>query len=180
LACKKEEPPPPVVTATATAEPAPSAEPVVEKKKDDDVKRYPDKETAESGTVRVLLNNLRVYKEADTSTDFVATLNRGTLVNLKARYGNYLLIDYPSGVKQLSLGWILARRNSPQLKNETDIKPEDVAAQDAGAAVPSATASASAAPSASAEPSAAPSATASEAPRLRLPHLRLKPSAAPQ
>lgn len=187
LACKKEEEaPPPVETATAAPEPTPSAEPVAEKK-DDEVKRYPDKETAESGTVRVLLDNLRVYKEADTTTDFIATLNRGTLVNLKARYGNYLLIEYPSGVKQLSPGWILARRNSPQLKNETDIKPEDVAAQDAGVVVPSATASASAAPSASVTASAEPSATASAeptasasattAPKLRLPNLRLKPSA---
>ncbi|MCA9627813.1 MAG: hypothetical protein KC766_09110 [Myxococcales bacterium] len=195
LACKKEEEAPPEPSATASAEPeAPKEEPKVEEKKEDEVERYGDKETKMSGTVRVLLNNLRVYKKADTTTEFVATLNRGTLVNLKASYGNYLLIEYPSGYKQLSPGWIQARVNSPQLKTETDVKPEDVEKQDAGAVVnPSATASASAAPSASAtasasasaEPSATASATASAEPSAtasaspanpllrRLPKLRL-------
>ncbi len=195
LACKKEEEAPPAASATASAEPeAPKEEPKAEEKKDDEVERYGDKETTMSGTVRVLLNNLRVYKKADTTTDFVATLNRGTLVNLKASYGNYLLIEYPSGYKQLSPGWVQARVNSPQLKTETDVKPEDVEKQDAGVVVnPSATASASAAPSASASASAAPSASASAEPSAtasaapstssnpllrRLPKLRI-PTAAP-
>lgn len=194
LACKKEEEAPAETSATASAEPAPapSAETKPEEKKDE-VERYGDKEVKMSGTVRVLLNNLRVYNKADTTTDFVATLNRGTLVNLKASYGNFLLIEYPSGYKQLSPGWVQARVNSPQLKTETDVKPEDVESQDAGVVVnPSATASASAAPSASAsaepsasasasaEPSASadPSSSANPGVLRRLPKLRL-PTAAP-
>ena len=195
LACKKEEEAPAEPSATAAPEPAASsAEPKAEEKKDDDVERYGDKEVKMGGTVRVLLNNLRVYKKADTSTDFIATLNRGTLVNLKASYGNFLLIEYPSGYKQLSPGWVQARVNSPQLKTETDVKPEDVETQDAGVVInPSATASASAAPSASAFASASASASASAEPSAsasadpsasgnplirRLPKLKL-PTAAP-
>ena len=54
--------------------------------------------------MRVKLVNTKVYKEADSSTDSVTTLNRGTLVNRKARYSNWLLVDYPSGVGELSPG----------------------------------------------------------------------------
>jgi hypothetical protein len=132
LACKKEEPPPPAPAPAPAPEP-PKEEPKKEEPKKDKVKRYPDKETDESGTVRVLIHNLRVYPEADDTVEHIATLNKGTLVNRKARMGNWLLIDYPSGVAELSPGWVRATAN--YYKVETNIKPEDVAKQDAGAVV---------------------------------------------
>lgn len=147
LACKKdkETEADAAPVETATAEPVAEVDAAApEAKQDEDVVRYGDKESPESGTVRVLVNHLRVYKAADTSTDALTTLNKGTLVNLKARYGNFLLIEYPSGYKELSPGWIQAKLNSPELKTETGIKPEEVATQDAGAAAPSASASANA------------------------------------
>ncbi|MBX3181211.1 MAG: hypothetical protein KIT72_14970 [Polyangiaceae bacterium] len=175
LACKKdEEAPPPEPAPVATPEPEPEVDAAAPAKKDDEVTRYGDKESPESGTVRVLAHNLRVYTEADTSGTSIATLNRGTLVNLKARYGNFLLIEYPSGVKQLSPGWIQATINSPQLKKE-DVKPEEVTEQDAGVTpTPTATASAEPTATATAEPSAAPTATGDAGrPLRRLPGLKL-------
>ncbi len=128
IACKKkEEPPPPVVT------PPPPAVVDAEAPKDasattSDVKRYPDKEKDERGTVRVTYANAKVYKEADDTTDHISTLSLGTLVNRKARYGNWMLIDWPSGVGELSPGWILSK----QLDDKTvDIDPEKVKNQDA-------------------------------------------------
>ena len=110
IACKKEEAPPPVASAPPTPTPTTtaSAEPPKQDKKDD-VKRYGDKEQDESGTVRVKLANAKVYKEADETTDHVTTLSFGTLVNRKARYGTWMLVDYPSGVGELSPGWILTK-----------------------------------------------------------------------
>ena len=117
LACKKkkDEAPPPVASAVASA-PAPvasaSAAPTPPK---DEVKRYGDKEKEEKGTVRVSVANTKVYKEADATTDYTTTLAKGTFVNKKASYGNWLLVDYPSGVGELSPGWILARMVSTQV-----------------------------------------------------------------
>jgi hypothetical protein len=179
LACKKkEEPPPPVATPTPTAEP-PKEEPKKEepKKKKDEVKRYPDKETEESGTVRVLVHNLRVYNEADETTDHVATLNKGTLVNRLARMSNWLLIDYPTGVGELSPGWVKATTN--YYKVETKIKPEDVKKQDAGAVIveqPKPDAGTATAPKPDAGTTAAkPDAAATVKPKL--PILKLPPPA---
>ena len=102
LACKKKEEPAPI-TSAAPPPPAPEPpKPPEPAKPKDEVKRYGDKEITESGTVRVKLVNTKVYKEADSSTESVTTLNRGTLVNRKARFSNWLLIDYPSGVGELS------------------------------------------------------------------------------
>lgn len=176
LACKKEEPPPPAPAPTPAPEP-PKEEPKKEEPKKDAIKRYPDKETDESGTVRVLLHNLRVYAEADETTDHIATLNKGTLVNRKARMGNWLLIDYPSGVAELSPGWVKATAN--YYKVETNIKAEEVLKQDAGAVVvnkPDAAAptKTDAAVAATAPDSAAPAtADAGKKPRLKLPGLKL-------
>jgi hypothetical protein len=145
LACKKKEEPAPVATAAPPPAPEPPKpeEPKKEDKKDD-VTRYGTKETAESGTVRVKLHNTKVYKEADMTTDFVSTLNRGTLVNRKARYSNWLLIDYPTGVGELSPGWVLAAHIDDKIEK---IDPEEVKKQDAGAKpVTSAPPSASTAP----------------------------------
>ncbi len=137
LACKKkeEEQPPPVDTTPPPA--ATSAEPPKEEPKKDNVTRYGDKEQVESGTVRVTYMHAKVFKEADDTTSHIATLSTGTYVNRKARYGNYMLIDYPSGVGELSPGWILAKYlSSTALKIDiNEVKNQDagvVAVVDAG------------------------------------------------
>ncbi len=127
FACKKKEeppppaPPPPAPTPTASAEP-PKAEP-----KKDEVTRYGDKEKDESGTVVVLLPNAKVYKEADDSTSHIATLSKGTLVNRKARYSNWMLVDWPSGVGELSPGWVVTKNlDDKVLKIDLDkVKNQD-------------------------------------------------------
>lgn len=131
LACKKkEEEAPPPATTTAAPEPPPSdAAAEAAAAKTDDVKRYGDKESAESGTVRVVFQHAKVFKEADDTTSHIATLSTGTLVNRKARYGNWMLIDYPSGVGELSPGWILGKQLSGTVLK---IDPNEVLKQDAG------------------------------------------------
>lgn len=136
LACKKDEEAPEPV-ASASAEPAPAdtakeekdAAPADDKKK---VKRYDD-ETTESGTVRVAVSLLRVYDEASTGGEVLTTLAKGTLVNRKARRGNFMLIEYPSGHKELSPGWVQIKQVSTKVEN---VDPDDVRNQDAGAAPP--------------------------------------------
>jgi hypothetical protein len=133
MACKKkEEETPPAATTTAAPEPPPATDAAAEATtaSTDDVKRYGDKESAESGTVRVTFQHAKIYKEADDTTSHIATLSSGTLVNRKARYGNYMLIDYPSGVGELSPGWILAKYLSGTVLK---IDPNEVLKQDAGA-----------------------------------------------
>lgn len=131
LACKKkeEEAPPPATTAE-TPPPVTDAAAEAAETKSDDVKRYGDKEQVESGTVRVVFQHAKVFKEADETTSHIATLSTGTLVNRKARYGNWMLIDYPSGVGELSPGWILGRYLSGTVLK---IDPNEVLKQDAGA-----------------------------------------------
>ncbi len=121
LACKKTEdkapepltsaaPEPSVAAApteTASAAPAPStsasADAAVE------VKRYGDEEKTESGTVKVKVDTLDVYPEADESTEKLTTLSKDTAVKLKASYGEFYLIEYPSDAGEPPLGWISSR-----------------------------------------------------------------------
>ncbi len=157
FACKKEEPPPPIESAAPAPEP-PKEEPKKEEpKKEDEVKRYGDKEKEEKGTVKVTVFSAKIYKEADDTTDHIATLSRGTLVNRKARMGNWVLIDYPSGVGVLSPAWIFSKHLS------TIIEKVDV---DAVLKQPAAPAASSAPPVASSAPPVASSAppVASSAP----------------
>lgn len=198
LACKKkkDEAPPPSASVAAAPAPTPSASAAPEPPKDE-VKRYPDKEKEEKGTVRVSVANTKVYNEADATTDFKTTLAAGTFVNKKASYGNWLLVDYPSGVGELSPGWILARMVSHQVvvvdpaelkkqQEEAAKKAAEEAAKkaaeakaDAGAATAAASASANKAiedaKKAAEQAAASASAAASSKPavKFRLPKLRL-------
>jgi hypothetical protein len=130
LACKKkEEPPPPAPAPEPTTAATDAAAEAAEPKKDDEVKRYGDKEQVESGTVRVTFQHSKIFKEADETTSHIATLSTGTLVNRKARYGNWMLIDYPSGVGELSPGWILGKYLSGTVLK---IDINEVKNQDAG------------------------------------------------
>ena len=130
LACKKKEEPPPAasVAPAPTPEPVKSAEPPPPKK--DEVKHYADKEVTESGTVRVKVANSKVFREADVTTEAIATLSKGTLVNRKARYTTFVLIEYPSGVGELSPGWV---QQTALEEKAITVAPDAVKKQDAGA-----------------------------------------------
>lgn len=43
----------------------------------------------------------------------------GTLINLKGSHGNWMLIEWPSGVGQLSPGWIELRANDSRVAEAT-------------------------------------------------------------
>lgn len=68
------------------------------------VMRYTD-EAPESGTVATR-SSAKVRKAADDSSDLLTTLGPGTNVDRKARKGTYSLVMWPSGVGQLSPGWV--------------------------------------------------------------------------
>lgn len=133
LACKKKKAPPPAASASAaavaSAAPAPSASAAPAPA--DTVTRYGDKETTASGTVQVTVADSKVYKAADATTDPVTTLAKGTYVNKKAAYGTWYLVDYPSGVGELSPGWILARDVTTHVVTAT---PAELKAQQEAAA----------------------------------------------
>ncbi len=150
ISCKKKDEPAPAASATAAPEPPKPEVKDAGKKDDDEVKRYDD-EQKESGTVRVAVDRVRVHVDADPSSKLLTTLNKGTLVNRLARKGNFLLIEYPSGVGQLSPGWVLAVQASTKVekvdpdavKNQKDASAP-VVKVDAAAAVATAKADASA------------------------------------
>lgn len=85
-------PPPPPPTATATA---PSNE----------VATYPDEVPMGSVTVE-LLQEFTVHQAADLSSPILTRVGRGTFINVKSTHSNWMKIEYPSGVAQLSPGWI--------------------------------------------------------------------------
>ena len=119
--------------------------------------------------MRVKLANTKVYQEADSTTDHVTTLNRGTLVNRKARYSNWMLVDYPSGVGELSPGWVLTAHIEDKVLNvnpDDGEKPGRAESTTAASATPSATPTASAAADAAAQraPPAQPAPPASAPP----------------
>jgi hypothetical protein len=103
LACKKKKEP---EAAPANSAPVPVASvvPTAEPPKDA-VKRYGGNELAETGTVRVKAI-AKVFREADAKTEAIISLSPGTLVNRKARMTTFTLIEYPTGVGELSPGWI--------------------------------------------------------------------------
>lgn len=140
MACKKkEEETPPATSASAAPEPTPSAAAADDAAPSTDVTRYGDKETTESGTVRVTYANAKVFKEADDSGTQLTTLSLGTLVNRKARYGNWMLIDYPSGPGELSPGWILSKYLDDRILTITldaSVKTPDAAVATVDAAAP--------------------------------------------
>jgi len=73
-----------------------------------DVKRYGvDKESKlDDAGVRVTADELKVYNEADTKTDDVATLPKGLLVFRQVKMADFTLVEFPSGVGQFSQGWV--------------------------------------------------------------------------
>ena len=134
--CKKEEPtansaetpppPPPTTADPGDAGAAGSSE----------VATYPT-QIPFGGTVR-LLRPFQVYQAADPGSKVLGGLAAGTLVDLKASFSNWMLINWPSGIGQLSPGWIqLPNINDSRVRVETrDAGVADAAVPVVDAAVP--------------------------------------------
>jgi hypothetical protein len=129
--CSKEEevpastdtpPPPPPPAPTAPPDAATTGSEVV---------TYPSMIT-QRGTRRVL-QPISVFQAADPKSKELTRLGVGTFVNLKASYGSWTLIDWPSGVGQLAPGWIELRPNDSHLAAATEIDAGVPVATDAGA-----------------------------------------------
>jgi hypothetical protein len=110
-------------TAEPTADPsaAPSAEPAAG---EEEVTRYPGKETPMGGTVKLKIR-FKAYQAADLNSKERAHLAPGTFVNLKASFSNWMLVEYPSGIGELSLGWIQLRSATDNTAVDTTVKPPD-------------------------------------------------------
>ena len=140
--CKKEEttantaateaPPPPPPPDDAGAAPA-----------EGEVTSYPG-EVPLGGTY-VLRRNMQVHAAADAGSKVITGLSAGTWVEGKSTYAGWTKIMWPSGVGQLSPGWIHAhaRNNTEVFKEEKDAGLDagvrdaavDVAVPDAAAVV---------------------------------------------
>lgn len=116
LACKKSEDkaPEPVASAAppASAAPEPVKEPedagAKEEKAEAEIKRYADKEKEEEGKVKVLVDKLDVFAEADDKGKPIATLEKDTEVELKASYETYYLIEFAAMPGKPHTGWVNA------------------------------------------------------------------------
>src|SRR5690606_31383312 len=145
LACKmfkkQEDDESPV--ASASAEPASSkasAKPEVkepEPKQADapklgNVKRFKDKEKEVEGVVKVLERNVKVFNEPDIKTPHVAELNKDIFVNRLATLDDFTLVEFPSGVGELSPGWVESKLLSDP---DAKVSQEKVKAQESAAKV---------------------------------------------
>ena len=105
-ACKKSDP-----TSEANAEgtgnaigtPAPTAAPAA-----GEVASYPTQVNMGSIT-RQTLQQFTVKQAADGNAATIGHVSVGTWINIKASYSNWFLIEFPTGVGQLSPGWIELR-----------------------------------------------------------------------
>jgi hypothetical protein len=111
--CKKKDD----ATATVDADAPPPAAPSATAPAPADtgtVASYPNM-TPMGGTVR-LLQPFTVHQAADLASPVLSSVGVGTFVNLKGSFSNWMLIEYPSGVGQLSPGWIELRSiNDPRV-----------------------------------------------------------------
>jgi hypothetical protein len=171
LACKKKTTDTTAPTASATtattttaaplvAPPTPEATAAVAEvgAKLGDVKRYPDKEKAQTGAARILQDGVKVFDEADDKTADVATLDKDLLVFRLASIPDWELVEFPSGVGKVSPGWVPAK--SLDIKSDSTVKREAVATQTKTAVVKPAS---SAAPKSSASAVASTTKTAPSA-----------------
>jgi hypothetical protein len=94
-----QQAPPPAPTAEAPTLPAKTSPGA-------DVASYPQQVT-QSGTVK-LTQPIKVYQAADASSTLVTRLDAGTVLEKKASYGDWLLVNWPSGVGEVSPGWVQA------------------------------------------------------------------------
>lgn len=122
---KADTPPPPPADPAAATTAAPAAA--------GEVASYANM-VAQSGTVTTQ-QNIKVYQAADPNSTLLTTLGPGTLVERKGSYGDWVLINWPSGVSKLSPGWVQATYLGSMTKIITDAGAPDSgtpAPQDAG------------------------------------------------
>lgn len=123
--CKKDEG---SASTTDTPPPPPGGDPA--NPATGEVASYPNM-VPQGGTKR-LLQNFTVYQAADPSSKVLTRLSTGTFINLKGSYGNWMLIDWPSGVGQLSPGWIELRSNDSRVSDAEKVPDAGTKPPDAG------------------------------------------------
>ena len=143
LACKmfkkgEEEPlptPPSATVAPTATQAAPPPPPTVEAPaptaalKLGDVKRFADKEKKAEGVVKVLEAATKVFNEPDLKAQHVAELNKNIFVSRLATMDDFVLVEFPSGVGELSPGWVQAKfLSDPDAKLTEDKVKEQQAA----------------------------------------------------
>jgi len=114
--------------ATPPAQEQPAA-PGAAQPKLGDVKRFTDKEKKAEGVVKVLEADTKVFNEPDTKTQHVAELNKNIFVSRLATLDDFVLVEFPSGVGELSPGWVQAKfLSEPDAKVSEDKVKEQQAA----------------------------------------------------
>jgi hypothetical protein len=105
------------------------------------VATYPDM-VPQSGT-KQLLQPFTVYQAPDTTSAVLTRVSVGQWINLKGSRGNWMMIEWPSGVGQMSPGWIEVRSpsdsrlsQSPPVNPVVTTPPPPPVVVDAGAAPP--------------------------------------------
>jgi len=141
-ACKKKDkdesadtaapeaaPPPPPPAEPAPADPAAPAAPTGK-----EVTRYPNETPIGNATVRAVVP-FNVYRSADLTSERLGGIAPGTFVNVMATYSNWILVEWPSGVGELSPGWApipniydkrlaqAAKEDDPRLKVRKEREP---------------------------------------------------------
>lgn len=91
-------PPPPVDQAAAAPAPSGAAP------QGSEVTRYPNETPMGNVTVRAVMP-FNVYRGADLQAEKLGSVAEGTYVDVMSTYQNWILVNYPSGVGQLSPGW---------------------------------------------------------------------------
>jgi hypothetical protein len=140
LACKmfkkgEEEELPAVPSATAAptvtqaAPPPPQEAAPAAPLKLGDVKRFSDKEKKAEGVLKVLEADVKVFNEPDVKAQHVAELNKNIFVSRLATLDDFVLVEFPSGVGELSPGWVQAKfLSDPDAKvTEDKVKAQDSA-----------------------------------------------------
>jgi hypothetical protein len=77
-------------------------------------------------TTRQTLQAFTVKQAADNTSATIGRVSVGTWINIKASYSNWFLIEFPTGVGQLSPGWIELRGgvSDPRLNQNTTPPPK--------------------------------------------------------
>ncbi len=160
-----EPPAPPVVPSAAVSAAVPTGP------KLGDVKRYPEKEKkGDEAAVKILEANVKVFNEADTKTQEVATLPKDLIVVRLSTLDQdgFTLVDFPSGIGQFSPGWVESKfieakgasTTREEVLSQTKTASVSASAKPASSAAPATSSSAKPAASASASASAKPAASA--------------------
>lgn len=91
-------------------------------------------------TTRQTLQAFTVKQAADNNSATVGHVSVGTWINIKASYSNWYLIEFPTGVGQLSPGWIELRGgvSDPRLNQNTAATPTTTTTTTTTAAPPAA------------------------------------------